>query len=86
LYRAVKRSHFVLLVLAHASLDVVGHSDIEVVRSAGHDVDRITMFSHTTILLLVRWAVCVLHHRAVGPQIPPLGLKPSVGMTKLTCD
>jgi hypothetical protein len=62
---------FMLLMLTDAPLNVVGDTNIEGMRSAGHDVDRVPVFSHTTILLPVGRRVCVAGHRAMEPQIPP---------------
>jgi len=35
-----------LFVLTHATVETIGYADIEVVRSAGENVDGVTMFFH----------------------------------------
>jgi hypothetical protein len=59
----------VAFVFACASGDVVGHSDVEVMRAAGHDVSRITVFSHRSMMIGTVLVSCAVRHTAGGPQI-----------------
>ena len=82
LYLAVNpSSNKCCFVLTHAPVETVSYADIEVVRSAGENVDGVAMFFHIAILAPLADARSVPHHTSSGPQIPPLGLKSSVGMT-----
>jgi hypothetical protein len=64
-----KACESVFSVLTHPSLKIVGDSDVELMRPAGENVGRISVFSHILIVSLTLCSICAPGHTSVEPQI-----------------
>jgi hypothetical protein len=56
-------------VLTHSPLKIVGDSHVELVRPAGGNVGRISVFSHILIVSLTLCSICAPGHSSTGTQI-----------------